>query len=294
MDLDLSLAGDRRALHESLVACGVVGRPSVQHAPVVPDHEIALRPLMTVAELRLGDVLQQLLQQRAAFLERQTLDVRGVGAEQERAAAVDRVGAHNRMAHGRERGALLIGEEAGAHLVARPREVVDGDRALHARLQRRRQRRIGGPRAGELRGAALRRHDARGQQRAERRHRLEGAVAVPEHVGELVDHPAIVGRNDLSGLHVEVRLPRERRPRRRVHAARDLEIAEPPAEGDLPLVVQRLAVEDQNRVLLEGGADHRPARLVEGPGEVGALDPRGKDRCQAGHRDRHAPSDRAG
>src|SRR5437763_1249570 len=76
--------------------------------------------------------------------------------EEERAAAVGPVGAHDRMAHGRERGALLSGEEAGAHLIARPREVVDGDRVLHARPQGLRQRRIGGPRAGELGGAALR------------------------------------------------------------------------------------------------------------------------------------------
>ena len=214
--------------------------------------------------------------------------------EEERAAAVGPVGAHDRMAHGRERGALLSGEEAGAHLIARPREVVDGDRVLHARPQGLRQRRIGGPRAGELGGAALRRDDARGQQRAERRHRLEGAVGVPEHVGDLVDHPPVIGGNDVAGLDVEVRLPRERCPRRRIHAARDLEVSEAAAEGDLGVVVQRGRVEDQHGVLLEGGADCRPGRLVEGPGETGALDPRGKDRCQASHRDRHAPSDRAG
>jgi hypothetical protein len=32
---------------------------------------------------------------------------------------------------------------------------------------------------------------------------------VPEHVGELVDHPPVVGRDDLAGPDVEVRLARE-------------------------------------------------------------------------------------
>ena len=57
-------------------------------------------------------------------------------------------------------------------------------------------------------------------------HRLERAVAVPEHVGELVDHPPVVGRDDLARLDVEVRLAREGRARGRVHAARDLQRAE--------------------------------------------------------------------
>jgi hypothetical protein len=59
---------------------------------------------------------------------------------------------------------------------------------------------------------------------------------VPEHVGELVDHPPIVGRDDLAGLDVEVGLAREGRARRRIDAARDLEGPEAAAERDLGVV----------------------------------------------------------
>src|SRR5439155_15850403 len=113
----------------------------------------------------------------------------------------------------------------------------------------------------KLGGATLRWHDARREQRTERRNLFERAVGMPEHVGELVDHPTIVGRNDLARRDVEVRLAREGRARRRVDAARDLEVSEAPAEGDLLLVVQRLAPEEQHGMLLEGGADLRPCRI---------------------------------
>src|SRR5262245_59367419 len=185
------------------------------------------------------------------------------------------------MAHGRVLGALLVREEAGPDLIARPREVVhDGD-ALAAPLERVRQARVGAARARELGGPARRRHDARGEERAERGHCLEGAVAMPQHVGELVDHAAVVGRNDLASLDVEVGLARERRTRRRVHAARDLEPAEALAEGDLLLVVQVLAAEQQDGVLLEGGANVTPRRIVHRAGDVDAVDLRGEVWSQA-------------
>src|SRR5260370_3626317 len=37
---------------------------------------------------------------------------------------------------------------------------------------------------------------------------LEGAVTVPEHVGELVDHAPVVRRDELPRLDVQVRLAR--------------------------------------------------------------------------------------
>ena len=99
---------------------------------------------------------------------------------------------------------------------------------------------------------------------------------MPEHVRELVDHPAVVGGDDLAGLDVEVRLARERGARGRVHAAGDLERAEAPAEGDLRLVVEPGAAEEQHGVLVEGGADGRPRGLVERAADVGAVDARGE------------------
>src|SRR5258707_621359 len=100
------------------------------------------------------------------------------------------------MAHGRVDRALLGGVEAGPHLVARPREVVHHRQGLRAAPERLRQRGVRGTRARELGGGAGGRHDAAGEQRAERGDRLERAVAVPEHGGELVGHPPGVRRGD--------------------------------------------------------------------------------------------------
>ena len=259
----------------------------MEHAAIVPDHQIALLPLVPVHELGPGDVIQQGPQQRAALVDRQAFHVGGVRAQEEGAAAVHRIGAHEPMAHRRIHRALLGGEEARPDLVARPREVVHHDRVLRPALQVLRQRGVGGARARELGGAALGRHDAPGEERAERGHRLEGAVAVPEHVRELVDHPPVLDRDDLTRLDVEVRLAREGGARGRVHAAGDLERAEAQAEGDLRLVIERGAAEEEHGVLVEGGADGRPRGVVERAADVGAVDPRGEARAEVGHRDRH-------
>jgi hypothetical protein len=104
---------------------------------------------------------------------------------------------------------------------------------------------------------------------------------------ELVDHPPVPGRVHRAGRDVEVGLARERRARGRVHAPRDLEAAEALAEGDLLLVVEGLAGEDQHGVLVEGGADRPPGRVVQGAREVGALDAGGEVQGKAGHRDGH-------
>src|SRR6185295_12079240 len=89
----------------------------------------------------------------------------------------------------------------------------------------------------------------------------------------------------VAGLDVEVRLPCERRAGGRIHAARDLEVAEAPAERDLALVVQRPAAEDQHRVLLERRAHALPGRRVELACDVDAVDARGEYRSQSGHDD---------
>jgi hypothetical protein len=73
---------------------------------------------VAVAELGLGDVLRQLLQERAAVLYRHAHDVGGVRAEKEGLASVHRVGPDHRVAHRRILGALLLGEEAGPDLIA--------------------------------------------------------------------------------------------------------------------------------------------------------------------------------
>src|SRR5438105_4455038 len=164
------------------------------------------------------------------------------------------------------------------------------DRVLDAPLERVRQRRIRGARARELGGAALEWNDARREQRAERGHRLERRVAVPEHVRELINHAPVVGRDDRAGLDIEVRLARERRACRRIDALRDLQRAEAPAECDLRVVVEPGAAEDQHRVLLEGGANLQPRGVVHRvPDVVDAVNLRREDGSQRRHPDGHGP-----
>src|SRR2546426_6869786 len=112
-------------------------------------------------------------------------------------------------------------------------------------------------------------------------------IAVPEHVGELVDHATVVGRDDGARLDVEVRLARERRSRRGIDAPGHLERAEAPAEDDLRVVVQPRAAKYQDGLLLEGGADLRPRRVIHGARDVHAVDlgreARGKRGYPEGH-----------
>ena len=110
---------------------------------------------------------------------------------------------------------------------------------------------------------------------------------MPEHVGELVDHAPVVHRDELPRLDIQVRLAGEGRPRRRVHAPGDLERAEAMAEGDLRLVVQRPAAEDENGVLLEGGADLRPRGIVQEARDVRPVDLGGEVRRETGRDDGH-------
>src|SRR5712691_9005486 len=88
------IAGDGGPLHEPLVAGGVVGGGAVEDAAVVPHDQVAFPPLVPVAELGLGDVIEQGLEERAALLERQAVDVRGVSTEEEGPPLVHRVGPH--------------------------------------------------------------------------------------------------------------------------------------------------------------------------------------------------------
>src|SRR5438552_7250855 len=59
------------------------------------------------------------------------------------------------------------------------------------------------------------------------------------------------------------------------------------AEGDLRLVVQRPAAEDENGVLLEGGADLRPRGVVQEARDVRPVDLGGEVRRETGRDDGH-------
>ena len=195
------------------------------------------------------------------------------------------VRAHERMAHRRILRALALGEESGLHLIPRPREIMNHHEGLDPPLRRFGQCRVAGSHAGELGGTALRRDDPRREQRAERRHRLERAVAVPEHVRELVDHPSIALRDQLARRDVEIRLARERCSSSRIHAPGDFQVSESAAEGNLTLVVERLAAKDQDRVLLEVRANLGPRPLIERAGDISAVDLRREHRGESGDRE---------
>lgn len=112
------IAADRRPLHEALVAGGVEGCGAVEDAAVVPDDQVAILPFVAVAELGLGDVIQQLLQERAAVLHRHAHDVGGVRPEEECLAPVHRARPDHRVADRRILGTLFLGEKSGPDLVA--------------------------------------------------------------------------------------------------------------------------------------------------------------------------------
>ena len=111
-------------------------RPSAVHRPaVVPHDEIADAPAVAVHELRLRGEREQVEQQDAALRERPADDVRGVGADVERLASRRRMRADERLRHGRDLGALRLGELGVARQPARVREVVHGDEPVEtARL----------------------------------------------------------------------------------------------------------------------------------------------------------------
>ena len=109
---------------------------------------------------------------------------------------------------------------------------------------------------------------------------------MPEVIGLLVDHAHVVRRDRLAGHDVEVRLARELGAGGRIGAAGRLERAEILAELDLLLVVHRLVAEQQDRMLLEGGADRSELALRQRPRDVDAADLRAEQRMELGDLDR--------
>ena len=107
---------------------------------------------------------------------------------------------------------------------------------------------------------------------------------MPELVAGLVQHPAVAPGHELAfrvrvgevdDVSAQAVLAAE-------GAHGGLERTEAQAEGRLLLVGQRLAVEDQHGVLVEGVGDAGEGRVVERPGEVHAADLRPEQRVDGG------------
>ena len=95
---------------------------------------------------------------------------------------------------------------------------------------------------------------------------MEGLVRL------LIAHPLVVRRDERAGLHVEVRLTGEGRAAAGVVARRPQQRSEALAERDLPFVGHVEAAEQQQRMLVQRGADPGEGRVVDGLGHVNADD----------------------
>src|SRR4029078_1094352 len=109
--------------------------------------------------------------------------------------------------------------------------------------------------------AAMIRHDARGQDRGERRNSLEGRVGMPELIGFVAKRIAMVRRHYFavgaySGESDEMRAGAERAD------LGQLRLTKPAREGELAVVVDLLTAEDEHGVLLESGAHVFVGRVV--------------------------------
>src|SRR5581483_1199369 len=153
--------------------------------------QIADLPAVPVHAIGPHRLLQQPRDQDAALVHAEALHVPGVRADVERLAPVARVGAHQGVAH-RRIVAADLGADAGIDHAAGEAEAVHDDLAVQLATQVFRQVLVGHAHARELGLAPLGGNHARGQRGGVGGHRLEAAVAVPELVAGLVEHPAVL------------------------------------------------------------------------------------------------------
>ena len=176
---------------------GLVEMPAAVHrAAVVPDHQVALAPLVAVDELAAGGVLDQLAQQQPPVGQRPADDLRGVRRHVEGLAAGAGMGAYQALRHRRPH-VLLPEQQLGeAELGARPGDVVHCHEVVDLGLCRRGQRIVGGAQIGEFGVAvaerARSRHAVRVQHRQHGRDPAERPVGVPQPVAELVEPARVV------------------------------------------------------------------------------------------------------
>ncbi len=225
-------------------------------------------------------MLDQLVDQRAAFRFGHAEDPARVRGEIQRLAPGFRDHANERLRHWRQRLPLLLGEIGKTEPAARVEDRVLGDEPFEPALHGLGQRVVGGALVGEFGVAADRRDGARIEQRCERRQPLERAVGVPDPVRQLeLPCPRILPPDLV--LVVEVGNVGEffAYPQRRVLAQR--------REREVLLLRELLVRKDQHRVGRERRFDCREVRRIERPRQVEIADFSGKvfgDRVDAdGH-----------
>ena len=214
---------------------------------VVPDDHIAGAPFVPQGIFRPRRPLQQIVQQRSRLFFRPADDATGVCADQNGFSSVARIRPHQLVPNRRKMRALFR-REFEPHQRTPMHEIVLYIERIQFRFPLVGQAVIGRTGRGKFRRPAFRRHLARGQDRAQRGDRFEATVGMPQIVGLLVGHAAVIHRDRLTGLDVEVGLPREDGTGRRVCGLGPFTRAETFAERDLALVVERLIGKDQHRV----------------------------------------------
>ena len=105
---------------------------------------------MTVDESALGDELDQVAQQEAAFRDRHAGDVRSMCGEVERLALRARMDADDALRHGRQYVALAEQQFGEADLGARISDIVHRDEPVDLRLDLIGQCVLGGAQIGEF------------------------------------------------------------------------------------------------------------------------------------------------
>src|SRR5439155_25711303 len=139
-------------------------RRAVHGRTVVPDHEVADAPDVTVDVLALGRVLRQVAQQEPALRDRPVDDARLVRCQVERAPAGARDDPHERMDRALQL-VLLVLRELEAEDLTGVRDGVMRAQALDQRLRLGRQQVVRGAHVGVLGVGRDRRHDLRVQHR---------------------------------------------------------------------------------------------------------------------------------
>jgi hypothetical protein len=189
---------ERHAAQIARVTLVVVAQAAVHRAAVVPDHEIALRPCVRVDEGALRRELREVADQHERLRRRPATDAADVRREVESETAGRRVLAHETLWHRRTALLLLGREHVETELRAREDQRVLGNEVLHGVLHRLRQLFPRDARVDVLRLATRGRNHTRMQHRVFRGRRLEAAVAVPEHIAQVVHAPAVFPVEDLA------------------------------------------------------------------------------------------------
>ena len=262
----------------------VVAFSAMKRGAVVPHDVVAGAPRMRIDERRLGGMLEQLRDQQASLRDAQIADAVDVHARVEHLAPRARMHMDERALHRREALELLLGVAIVAERNAGMESRVAAGPAFDVALGFLGQRVPGCAQVGPLGLAALLGDDHRREHRILDRDILEGAVGVPELVGEHADEFGVFAAGDgpVEGhvADVDQLFILEPRGRSGGLAQARVQRSELPGAGNLLGLVQRLAAENQHCVPVHGRIDCADRLRVERFSEIHPAGFRGKQRMQ--------------